>query len=592
MRKVASPTPERLLLELLNIPSPSYHEAAMISYVMGRVPDNLEVLVDSIGNLFVTVGKADSYVLLNAHMDTVQSIKDLRNYFVREGELGEIQKKKKVGKHIGYYNQAKPRDPERRVFFSPARLSPIGGDDKCGVAIVLGTIMGLHNKELLPFKAFFSVQEEVGLIGASQAVKNSAKWFEDVAYSLTFDRKGNTDLVNSICGKICSTEFETEFLEKVPLDYKTTGGGGADASPLSKVIDNCVNMSVGYWMPHSAQEFVDVEDWKNVFNAVPKMMALSHAHPKPTIPVYTPRAPYYGGRRDMVVTSSFMAKDGFCKVCKCKVNTYESYPEKVQKEVCVAYQRGEGASPAWYAPAGVRPCVLPRRVVPLEITKKILYCGICTYPIVRKGGKDHCVAGKGEKGGCQGKRPVFSGPVVDDGEIFPRVGQSQKIDWEGLFMKDLISEETYLKNTDASNEEQILLLQKKVGEETPEQIKKRMDREDEEAIKEIHEDMKKQDEEELDPLSAEALRDFILAQKHEKPGWEYEDLFYAALPDCLESPTCIKCGHVGPMLTNTLYDYTTMLSCEKCGAFHIVEDFLTKDFDWSTLSKKMKEKVI
>jgi hypothetical protein len=131
----------------------------------------------------------------------------------------------------------------------------IGGDDKVGIWIALEM---LKSQEAI--KCAFFHSEEVGCIGSSQA---DMDWFKDVGYCFQADRRGNTDFVNSISGKLFSKAFSKAIKPILKeYGYKETSGAITDVGQLAENgIGVCVaNMSCGYYAPHSDEEVVYFDD--------------------------------------------------------------------------------------------------------------------------------------------------------------------------------------------------------------------------------------------------------------------------------------------------------------------------------------------
>jgi ribosomal protein S27AE len=133
----------------------------------------------------------------------------------------------------------------------------IGGDDKCGIYIILYYLKYI-SKDI---NFLFTVGEEVGGIGSKHFVINNKniKKENNIPYGLVLDRRGNCDIIcaNNGYGVL---EFE-EALKKVgkKFNYKDATGTFSDADYLSKLF-SCANLSVGYNNPHTNSEFVDIED--------------------------------------------------------------------------------------------------------------------------------------------------------------------------------------------------------------------------------------------------------------------------------------------------------------------------------------------
>ena len=121
-------------------------------------------------------------------------------------------------------------------------------------------------------KCAFFHSEEIGCVGSRNA---DMEWFKDVGYCFQGDRRGNSDFVNSISGKL----FSKSFTKKIkPLlshhGYKITSGAITDVGQLAENgIGVCVaNMSCGYYAPHSDQEIVIFEDANNCLTMVDRLI--------------------------------------------------------------------------------------------------------------------------------------------------------------------------------------------------------------------------------------------------------------------------------------------------------------------------------
>jgi len=293
------------LLRVLRVPGPSGQEAAVVHHVLrrlaGKVPADTTIQVDSMGNIMVTVGTADKYPLLNAHLDTVQTIQGVVGFRPIMGTYQQYLEEKctKYSTDLGLPGaqssivnpRVPPKQPKHaqdaQVIWNASFRSPLGGDDRAGVAVILCALRGLLGRDLPPFKALLNVQEETGCRGSSHTVQTYPHFFEDVVYSITMDRRGNSDLITSIHTKLCSDEFAEALCRDTALPYKPTTGMLADAMQIGKLVPNAVNMSVGYYEPHSPTEYIVVEDWLQVLHAVPALLRLPHnLQPKPVEKAY------------------------------------------------------------------------------------------------------------------------------------------------------------------------------------------------------------------------------------------------------------------------------------------------------------------
>ena len=157
--------------------------------------------------------KGDIPVLLVAHMDTVhkEQCKDINN------------------------NNGKLSSPQG-----------IGGDDRCGVYIIMNVVKELHCSVLL------CEDEERECIGAHKFVKTDYIKNLGVNYMIEFDRKGNNDAVFYSC----ANEDFIDFVEDA-TNFKFATGSVSDISVLMPEANlSAVNLSCGYYNAHTLNEYV------------------------------------------------------------------------------------------------------------------------------------------------------------------------------------------------------------------------------------------------------------------------------------------------------------------------------------------------
>lgn len=178
--------------------------------------------------------KGDAPYMLVAHLDTVHK------------ELPSIICYSKDGNHM---------------------MSPqgIGGDDRCGVYIILELL------KRLPFKphVVFTMDEEIGGLGADAFV-DYMYGVDDIAdfkYIVEYDRKGNKDCVFYQCE---NPEF-TKFVES--FGFVESHGTFSDISIIAPVLGAAaVNLSSGYYNPHTQHEYVCMSDMRDIIEKSVKML--------------------------------------------------------------------------------------------------------------------------------------------------------------------------------------------------------------------------------------------------------------------------------------------------------------------------------
>ena len=236
---------KKLLTNVLSIQTTSGNEFDMIAYIKDFcqefVPHAEVVIKDN--NIYVTKGKSKIYPCIVAHTDTVHDIHKYYKVFEDDGCIFAFNAE--TGKQVG-----------------------VGGDDKVGIWIALEMLMSFDK-----IKCAFFHSEEMGCVGSSQA---DMKWFKDVGYCLQADRRGSTDFINSISGKLYSKAFK-KALKPILKEYgyKESSGAITDVGQLgTNGIGVCVaNMSCGYYEPHSDTEIVEFDDASRCLDMVEMIVA-------------------------------------------------------------------------------------------------------------------------------------------------------------------------------------------------------------------------------------------------------------------------------------------------------------------------------
>ena len=147
-------------------------------------------------------------------------------------------------------------------------MSPqgIGGDDRCGVFIILSLLRQLQFKPYI----LFTMGEEVGCVGAKAFVKwlcDDPDMLPDLKFIVEYDRKGNKDCVFYNCD---NKKFE-KFVEK--FGFKTAYGTSSDIKVIAPELGAAaVNLSSGYYNPHTEHEYVCMSDMRNVIEASVRML--------------------------------------------------------------------------------------------------------------------------------------------------------------------------------------------------------------------------------------------------------------------------------------------------------------------------------
>tara|TARA_R110002167_G_scaffold331706_1_gene538348 strand:- start:2326 stop:3456 length:1131 start_codon:yes stop_codon:yes gene_type:complete len=266
------------------------------------------------GNIYITKGNADTYPCIVAHTDTVHKLYPNFSMFENDGKLFSINS-----------------DTMKRV--------GIGGDDKVGVFVALQVL-----KEIDVCKVAFFRDEEVGCVGSKAA---DMKFFDNTEFVLQCDRKGAKDFVNEISWLEMYNESFSEAISTILKTYgrQEVDGGMTDVLQLANngLDVCCANMSCGYYLPHTDNEYVVIDEVNDtldmvleIFETVSGVVWKIDRKKK----VYTPTT-YYGGFSTDKQCSECMGYDTFhedifglwCNTCVDYTGVAEAADEEEETDV-------------------------------------------------------------------------------------------------------------------------------------------------------------------------------------------------------------------------------------------------------------------
>jgi hypothetical protein len=230
-----------LLKALYEIHSPSGSEKKLKRFIKRWVANNIEGVVctwDNAGNVYFTKGESETYPVVVAHLDQVQKAhaKDFKAVITEDIIFG----------------------------YSPSEkeYQGLGADDKNGLWIALKCLQTFD-----VIKVAFFVGEEIGCVGSSKCDMN---FFADARFVVEPDRRGGNDLITEIsCMDIASEAFLNSF-DYASFGYKKTSGMMTDVLELTErgIGVACINMSCGYYNPHTDEEFTVISDLLNALDLV------------------------------------------------------------------------------------------------------------------------------------------------------------------------------------------------------------------------------------------------------------------------------------------------------------------------------------
>ena len=230
-----------LLKQLYKIHSPSGNERAMKKFIRRYVRKHIpgaKTRMDKIGNLYIIKGISETYPCIVAHLDQVRR--------EHSKDFTPIETKELI---FGY-------SPSRR------KQEGLGADDKNGIWCALKC---LERYDTL--KVAFFVEEETGCYGSSQTNRD---FFKDCRFVIQPDRRGYKDLITHIgWTDLCSDEFlkATGYRN---FGYEETEGMLTDVLELKEkgLAVSCINLSCGYYEPHTPHEFTVKKDLLNCLDLV------------------------------------------------------------------------------------------------------------------------------------------------------------------------------------------------------------------------------------------------------------------------------------------------------------------------------------
>lgn len=196
--------------------------------------------VDTAGNIHFPVGL--SRTLFCAHVDTVHE-RSGSNHFKRES-----------GRWIGCGDV-------------------LGADDGAGVALLMHMI-----KSGVPGHYLFTQGEEQGCIGSTCLAQIEGDALRRFDHAIAFDRKGTSSVItHQRSERTCSDEFAQRLASE--LNGCGTGlslhpdptGFATDTCEFAHLIAECTNVSVGYWNAHTENEWLDLEYFEAICNAVVRL---------------------------------------------------------------------------------------------------------------------------------------------------------------------------------------------------------------------------------------------------------------------------------------------------------------------------------
>jgi hypothetical protein len=220
---------------------------AFTNWLQLNVPEYLQEMtwVDTCGNLHIDARTNDNHrTLFVAHVDTVHRV---------EGK-NPIRKVKNKKVHEWH---ATPN-------------SCLGADDGAGVAMLMHM---MHNG--VQGYYIFTQGEECGGIGAKHIAKYYPELLDMFDRAIAFDRRGTDSVItHQGYGRCCSDIFGQALATALNGDdfnlmYSTDDSGVyTDTAEFVDNIPECTNISIGYYSEHGEREYLDVNHFQRLADAV------------------------------------------------------------------------------------------------------------------------------------------------------------------------------------------------------------------------------------------------------------------------------------------------------------------------------------
>ena len=139
----------------------------------------------------------------------------------------------------------------------------IGGDDRCGVFMIMDIIKNTKHRPYV----LFTEDEECGGLGAKMFIKRYNKSNTKLNFIIELDRANSID---SVYYDLDNKDFE-KYINK--YGFKTAIGSYTDICDLCPAFDCAgVNLSCGYYKAHTTNEYVNIREMLNTTYKVARIL--------------------------------------------------------------------------------------------------------------------------------------------------------------------------------------------------------------------------------------------------------------------------------------------------------------------------------
>ena len=190
---------------------------------------------DEFGNVLIPVNCTKTRTMFSCHTDTVHP-----------------------KPHADFINRLQ-YDGVKEHLFTDGK-SQLGADDGTGIWFMLNMI-----EAEVPGLYVFHREEEIGGTGSDASAELNKNYIESLGIErcIAFDRHYYSDVITHQGGRCASDEFAKALaaeLNQTPgFDYKPDDSGVfTDSANYTHMIQECTNISVGYWAQHTVKETQDI----------------------------------------------------------------------------------------------------------------------------------------------------------------------------------------------------------------------------------------------------------------------------------------------------------------------------------------------
>ena len=282
--KIAVVMPEKelsLLKEMYKIRSYSGSEEPMRELIRKTLNELKVPFTEQDGNILGL--NYPNKPLLNAHMDMVntgwgyEDVSSPPDLFkiddtacIRLYKKGSSNSVNTSVVSMSYWDRWREQSRSSLPSYNKETQVSLGADDKNGIWVILSLLA-----EKVEFNFAFFHGEEVGCVGSRKAMANPliGTFIEkNCPYAITIDRRNSGDIIGW-GQKYCVTlddRLET-FSNKHGFNYVCASGLSSDAGPISQACE-AVNISCGYYEPHTYREYTNLNELWNTRMFVKKVL--------------------------------------------------------------------------------------------------------------------------------------------------------------------------------------------------------------------------------------------------------------------------------------------------------------------------------